>query len=97
MLSPRSPSARMTSSLARVALVTGLILLVPVVAMQVTAEVAWGPGDFLAAGALLFGAGVAMVASVRWFRRTASRVAAVALIATAVALVWAELAVGLFR
>lgn len=42
----------------RVALVTALILLVPLVAMQVTDEVNWSLADFVLAGALLGGTGV---------------------------------------
>jgi hypothetical protein len=42
----------------RVALATGLILLVPLVAMQITDEVNWAPGDFVFAGVLLAGAGL---------------------------------------
>jgi hypothetical protein len=42
----------------RVALATGLILLVPLVAMQVTDEVDWGVADFVFAGALLGGTGL---------------------------------------
>lgn len=84
-------------SLLRVAGVTGLLLLVPLVAMQFTAEVDWGPADFLVGGALLFGAGTAMVLAMRRFERPLHRALAVGAIALALALVWAELAVGLFR
>lgn len=42
-----------------IALTTGLLLLVPLVAMQFTDEVDWGGGDFVVAGGLLFG--VAMI------------------------------------
>jgi hypothetical protein len=43
---------------ARVALATALILLVPLVAMQFTDEVDWGVADFAVAGALLGGTGL---------------------------------------
>jgi len=42
----------------RVALATAFILLLPLVAMQVTEEVDWGVFDFVAAGALLGGGGL---------------------------------------
>jgi hypothetical protein len=42
----------------RVALATAFILLLPLVAMQVTDEVDWGLADFAFAGALLGGAGL---------------------------------------
>src|SRR5687768_4188487 len=41
----------------RVATATGLILLVPLVAMQFSDEMAWTPADFVVAGVLLFSAG----------------------------------------
>jgi hypothetical protein len=42
----------------RVALATAFILLLPLVAMQITDEVDWGVGDFVFAGVLLGGAGL---------------------------------------
>ena len=42
----------------RVALLTVLVLLVPLVAMQLTDEVAWSAADFVLAGVLLAGTGV---------------------------------------
>jgi hypothetical protein len=42
----------------RVALATALILLLPLVAMQITDEVDWGLADFAVAGALLGGTGL---------------------------------------
>ncbi len=79
-----------------VALVTALLLLVPAVAMQFTAEVSWGPGDFVVAGVLLFGAGAALVVGFRHVRGAGRRAALSLAIAGGLALVWAELAVGLF-
>lgn len=83
-------------SLGAVVVVTALLLLVPLVAMQFTSEVAWGLLDFVLAAALLLGAGTAIVLASRWFERPAARRVAVAAIALVTALVWAELAVGLF-
>jgi hypothetical protein len=85
------------NSLARVAVATGLLLLIPFVAMQFTREVAWGLVDFLAAGALLFTAGAAMVLAIRHFERPGQRAFVVTAIVVAVAAVWAELAVGIFH
>ncbi len=81
---------------ARVAALTALLLLVPLVAMQFTAEVNWAPGDFVAAGALLFGAGMAWVLATRRARTTRHRLVAGALVLLALVAMWAELAVGLF-
>lgn len=78
------------------AVVTALLLLVPLVAMQFTPEVAWGPVDFLAAAALLLGAGTAIVLANARLERPVHRRVAVGAIVLATALVWAELAVGLF-
>lgn len=46
-------------SVLRVALVTAAVLLVPLVAMQFTDEVDWSAGDFVVAGTLIIGAGIA--------------------------------------
>ena len=84
-------------SLFGVALATGALLLVPLAAMQFTKEVAWGLGDFLLAGALLFSAGTAIVLAIRGFKRPGHRNFVILAIVLIVALVWAELAVGLFH
>ncbi len=72
------------------------VLLVLAVAMIFTTEVNWGAGDFLAAALLpgLAGFGLEVAARLprqRWRRRGA------VLVVAALALVWAELAVGIFR
>ncbi len=81
----------------RVLLVTGLLLLAPALAMLFTDEVNWGIGDFLAAGALLAGAGMAYVILARRTRSPAHRALVAALVLLALATVWAELAVGIFH
>ena len=86
----------MRRSMLAVAAITAMLLLVPLIAMQFTDEVSWGPGDFVVAGLLLFGAGMGMVVGVRLMKTTAARVAVVTCIAVGLVLVWAELAVGLF-
>jgi hypothetical protein len=79
-----------------IALATALLLLIPAVAMQFTKEVSWGPGDFVVAAVLLFGAGLVTVLGLRHVRGVAGGAALVLGVACALALVWAELAVGLF-
>lgn len=84
-------------SLVAVVVVTALLLLVPLVAMQFTREVSWGPVDFLLAAALLLSAGTAIVLAISWLQRPVHKRMAIAAIALITVLVWAELAVGLFR
>lgn len=83
-------------SLVAVAAVTAMLLLAPLVAMQFTHEVSWGPLDFVAAAALLLGAGTAIVVANAWFERPVQGRLAIAGIVLIAAVVWAELAVGLF-
>jgi len=90
------PSTTLHKPLFGVAIATALLLLIPAVAMQFTAEVTWGPGDFVVAAVLLFGAGATIVLGLRQVSRPSHRVALVLAVAFGLALVWAELAVGLF-
>jgi hypothetical protein len=86
----------MSRSILRVALITAALLLVPAIAMQFTNDVTWGPGDFLIAGALIFGTGLLYVLITE---RTSSRNARIAVgagLAAALLTVWAELSVGIF-
>jgi hypothetical protein len=54
-----------TRSIVRVALVTGVILLIPLVAMQFSDGWDWRPGDFLFLGALLAGFGLLVELAVK--------------------------------
>lgn len=90
---PKPPFAR---GALRVVLATALILLVPLVAMQFTREVAWGPLDFAVAAALLAGTGLGYLALVRRTSLARHRLAIAAGLAVALLLVWSELAVGVF-
>ena len=78
----------------RLALATGLILLIPVIATQLSDEVTWTLGDFVVLGALLFGSGLAFVLSARKMKKHRAVIGGAIL--AALLLVWAELAVGLF-
>ena len=80
-----------------VALATGFLLLIPAVAMQFTTEVTWGSGDFVTAAILLFSAGAAAVMSRSYVNSAGRRALLTFAIALCFALVWAELAVGLFH
>jgi len=78
-----------------IALATGLLLLVPLVAMQFTAEVNWTLGDFVAMGVLLFGSGTLFVLVARVAPRKYRALIGFA-ITVAFLWLWAELAVGIF-
>ena len=80
--------------LLRPALITGLLLLAPLAAMQFTDEVNWSLFDFVVMGMLVFACTLAYELLAGQTRKPAHRVA-VGLMAGAVFLtVWAELAVG---
>lgn len=85
-----------TSSARIIAIATGLLLLVPLFAMRFTSEVRWGPGDFVVAAILLFGAGMVYTLAARLASSKFSRLLIGLLVLVALLTVWAELAVGLF-
>jgi len=91
----------MQSSLPRalfnVAAATVLVLSIPLIAMQFTSEVNWGPGDFALAGLLLFCSGVIYVVASRRIHSKAHRAVVAAIVVGVLAVVWAELAIGLFH
>lgn len=80
---------------ARIAVATGVILLIPLVAMQFTDEVKWGLPDFIVIGILLFGMGFLYVHIARVVPRKYRTLIGVACIITLL-YIWAELAVGIF-
>jgi len=72
-----------------------LLLLLPLVAMQFTEEVNWGPGDFALFGAMLFAACGTYELAGRGMGNNAYRAAVGVALATAFILVWMNLAVGI--
>jgi hypothetical protein len=82
-------------SAVRVALATAFILLLPLVAMQITDEVDWGVADFVLAGALLGGTGLLLVRAARKGSNIAYRAAAAAIGVAAIVLGEADDAPGL--
>ena len=77
------------------AVVTGLILMIPLVAMQFTDEVAWTLFDFVVMGALLFGAGLTYELVARKGSSIAYRAAVGIACAAGLLLVWVNGAVGI--
>jgi hypothetical protein len=72
-----------------------LILLLPLVAMQLTDEVDWNPADFAVAAALIVGVGVAYELTVKMTANAAYRTAVGVGLAGAFILIWLNLAVGI--
>lgn len=85
----------MIKYLPRILLVTGLILLLPLIAMQFTDEVNWNLSDFLIAGVLLFSSGFIYELAAKKTGNTAYKFAVGLAIGTAVLLFWVNAAVGI--
>jgi len=92
----RQVNAPLGKGIAMVVAATAVLLLIPAIAMQLTDAVRWGPGDFAAAAMLLAGTGIAYLVAARQLRTGRQRIAVGLALALLLALVWAELAVGLF-
>lgn len=73
-----------------------VLLLIPLIAMQFTNEVNWDVFDFIVAGTLLLGTGLLCEFVLRNVNKPASRIALCAVILLVLALIWIELAVGIF-
>ena len=76
--------------------VTALLLLVPFIGMQVSAEVNWKLSDFLIGGAILFTFGLIIAFAFQNIRKRSTRILVVGLILLILLLLWGELAVGIF-
>ena len=85
----------MIKSLSRVALAAAFILLLPLLAMQITDEVVWDLTDFAVAGALLVGTGLTYELVARKVGNIAYRAAVGVTLAAALLIVWINLAVGI--
>jgi hypothetical protein len=90
----KQPGVRQTH-VPLIAAATGAILLVPLVAMRFTDEVVWTVGDFVVAGALLFGSGMMFDLIASRATTTAYRAAIGVAVGAALLLVWVNLAVGI--
>lgn len=72
------------------------LLLLPLIAMQFTREVAWDAADFAFAGVLLIGAGLIFELAAWRTKKLAWRLAIGGALVFAVLLIWADAAVGVF-
>ena len=84
----------LSKSLLRVALATAIVLLIPLVLMQFSKEMVWSVSDFVIAGALLFGAGLAYVLVARMGSNGSYRLGAAVAVVAGLLLIWGNLAVG---
>ena len=82
--------------LAGIVIVVAVLLLIPFLAMRFTGEVNWSRIDFVTAGVLLLGTGLMCELVLRMVKKFEYRLVLCAAILIALALVWIELAVGLF-
>ena len=80
----------------RIIICTGLILLIPLIAMQFTDEVKWGVEDFLAISILLIGSGVIYELISRQLKNRTHRIILGIAWVIGIILIWVELAVGIF-
>ncbi len=81
--------------MAYVAITTASILMVPLVAMQITEEVNWTPFDFIVMGVLLSGTGLAFVLISRMSERLSYKAAVLIAAVTGFLIIWINLAVGI--
>lgn len=72
-----------------------LMLLVPLIAMQFSNEVNWTLGDFVVAGALLFGTSLIFELIIRKVNKK-NRLVLFIITIVVLLMIWAELAVGIF-
>lgn len=72
-----------------------LLLLIPLIAMQFTNEVNWGPFDFLIAAVLLFLIGLIIEFLIRT-KKPGYRILLAVVLLVILILFWVELAVGIF-
>ena len=79
----------------RIVLATAFLLLLPLLAMQFTDQVAWDLTDFIVAGILLLGAGITYELVASRAGNVVYRAAVGVAVATALILVWMNLAVGI--
>ena len=80
----------------RILPIVGLLLLIPLIAMQLTNEVNWSFFDFIIMGALLTITGLLIGIILQKVKNSDNRLILIVTIVMIFFLIWAELAVGLF-
>ena len=80
----------------RILYIVGTILLIPLIAMQLTNEVNWSSFDFIIMGAMLTITGLLGEIIFKKVKKYKHRVAFYVVVAIIFLLTWAELAVGIF-
>lgn len=75
--------------------VVGIILLIPLIAMQFTDEVDWNIFDFIVMGILLTGTGLVCDVTIRKVNDLSLKLVICGCVLLALFLIWAELAVGI--
>ena len=79
-------------------IITIIVLLsIPLIAMQFTNEVNWTLSDFIVAGILLFGTGIAIEVIARNIKDRKTKIGVLIALSILFFLVWVELAVGIFN
>lgn len=78
-----------------IAITTILLLLIPLIAMQFSAEVIWTFSDFLFAGILIFGTGLTFKLVTRNTSSTMFKIASASALGSGLFLIWANGAVGI--
>ncbi len=80
----------------RIVLVTAMLLMAPLLAVQFTDEVRWDLADCIVIGTLLIGTGLLYELGVKKLRSSTHRIIFTAVLIAIFLLIWAELAVGVF-
>ena len=95
-MSTKESIIRKNKDIVVVFVVTGLILMIPLVAMQFTKEVDWNLFDFVVMGVLMIGTGLLMVLATRRIKNRDYQIVTIIALLVLFLLAWAEGAVGVF-
>ena len=79
-----------------IVLIIAILLLIPLIAMQITDEINWNLFDFVIAGVLLLATGLTCDFVIRKVNKNKFRILIFVVIFLMFLLIWAELAIGIF-